>query len=108
MIPASRAVSSGSPLGVRRSRTAATVDSAICTNPLASAVRAVTGLAPTSTIFIRPSSSRCESFGRDSSAIFPLILQRDYFNKFALIQTLPVFGHYDQTVGAHKRDEIRR
>src|SRR5256714_6953533 len=61
MMPATRAVSSGSPFGVRRSRTASTVPGDISTRALATARRAVASFALVSTIATRPRSSMCDS-----------------------------------------------
>src|SRR5215212_1358177 len=61
MMPAMRAVSKGSPFGVRPARNAATVSADINTRTLARARRAVADFPPVSTIATRPSSSTCDS-----------------------------------------------
>src|ERR1044072_5732633 len=61
MMPAIRAVSRGSPFGVRPARSAATVSADINTRAEATARRAVCALPPVSTIATRPSASTCES-----------------------------------------------
>src|SRR5690242_2541275 len=60
MMPASRAVSSGSPFFIWPARICRRASSAIRMWPRATASRAVTGLAPTSTMRMRPAASTCE------------------------------------------------
>src|SRR4051812_13050642 len=62
MIPASRAVCSGSPFLFVPERTCRSASADILIWPRATASRAVDGLAPTSTIRIRPFSSTWDSF----------------------------------------------
>src|SRR5262245_11487953 len=61
MIPASRAVWSGSPFLTARARIACRAAVLIRTSPRATASRAVSGFADTSTIRTRPRSSTCDS-----------------------------------------------
>src|SRR5512145_2251979 len=61
MMPASRAVCSGSPLATAPVRMALSAAAFIVMSPRATASRFVTGLSPTSTIFTRPRRSTCES-----------------------------------------------
>src|SRR5690242_8906467 len=64
MMPASRAVSIGSPLRVLPPRTCARASADITTLPRARASRAVAALPLTSTIRMRPDSSTCDSLFR--------------------------------------------
>src|SRR5687768_16934509 len=60
MMPASLAVSSGSPLASAPERTSFSAAGLILMSPVATASRLLTGLSPTSTIFARPRASTCE------------------------------------------------
>src|SRR6267142_1288896 len=75
-IPARRAACSGSPLATSPRRISVSASALIVIDPRATASRAVTGLAPTSTILTRPCSSTCDSFTFPllSFSTFPLLL----------------------------------
>src|SRR5262245_54616081 len=64
MMPASRAVCSGSPLATLPDRINASAAALIVISPCARASRLVTGFAPTSTMRALPLSSRCDSLAR--------------------------------------------
>src|SRR5688500_841268 len=68
MMPARRAVCSGSPLAIPPRRISRSAAALITISPLASASRLVTGLAPTSTIRALPFASRCESLRAEALA----------------------------------------
>src|SRR4051794_9535713 len=73
MMPARRAVCSGSPLATPPLRMTLSAAALIVIAPAATASRAVTGFAPTSTIFTRPRASTCDSFGeRLLATVLPL------------------------------------
>src|SRR5262245_64791784 len=61
MMPASRAVCSGSPFATLPVRMSVSAAALIVISPRASASRLVTGLAPTSTMRALPLSSRCDN-----------------------------------------------
>src|SRR4030095_4359877 len=63
MIPARRAVCSGSPLATLPVRISERAAALIVISPCASASRLVTGFAPTSTMRALPLSSRCDNLG---------------------------------------------
>src|SRR5687767_10953861 len=68
MMPARRAVCSGSPLAIPPRRIRRSAAALITISPRASASRLVTGLAPTSTIRALPFASRCESLRAEALA----------------------------------------
>src|SRR5215510_1850880 len=68
-MPASRAVCSGSPFLIRPARIRRSASRDIVMLPCATASRAVTALAPTSTILMRPRESTCESTKRARPAL---------------------------------------
>src|SRR5262245_34341699 len=72
MMPASRAVCSGSPLATLPLRISESASALIVISPLARASRLVTGLSPTSTMRALPLSSTCDSLaGPEGPALRP-------------------------------------
>src|SRR2546421_8657590 len=116
MMPASRAVSNGSPFGVRCARTAATVAFDINTRAEATARRAVCAFALVSTIATRPRASMCVSFfmlvslAKSSNAgqLQSLFRQTDDAHNRASINCLHTCGDDDERGGLGEGDEIRR
>src|SRR6185503_17735199 len=102
MMPASRAVCSGSPLDTLPERISASAATLMVISPCASASRLVIGLAPTSTMRALPLSSRCDSLARLRLAtlLIPLRqIERQAFERDGEIDALQldVFGNFEGT-----------
>src|SRR5215203_1401784 len=98
MIPASRAVCSGSPLATLPVRISVSAAALIVISPCASASRLVTGFAPTSTMCALPLSSRCDNFL--ATLLFPLRqIEREALERHGQIDALQldVFRHFQGT-----------
>src|SRR6188472_2395515 len=98
MMPASRAVCSGSPLATLPVRINDSAAALIVISPCASASRLVVGFAPTSTMRALPRSSRCDSLARLRLAtlLIPLRqVERQAFERHGEIDALQLHFFWD-------------